>query len=162
MLQIENSIVICEDMNFDLSKPDEPIQKRYQSILSSHNLSHHAKKPSRKTTILDHIIANSITKVKNGNVIPCPEVSDHDALYITLSTKSAPFEPRCKIIRGMRNFRQQDFVDLFATLPHKLVYVINDPNDMISVFNELISNHINEHALLKTSNTSYCTVDKIT
>ena len=160
MLQIENSIVICEDMNFDLSKPDEPIQKRYQSILSSHNLNQHMKKPSCKTAILDHIITNSIAKVKNGNVIPCLEVSDHGAPYITLSTKSAPFEPRCKIIRDMKNFRQKDFVDLFAALPHELVYAINDPNDMISVFNEVISNHINEHALLKTSNTSYCTVDK--
>ena len=37
------SIVICGDMNFDLSKPDEPIQKRYLSILSSHNFNQHVK-----------------------------------------------------------------------------------------------------------------------
>ena len=86
------SIVICGDMNFDLSKPDEPIQKHYLSILSSHNLNQHVKKPTRKTAILDHIITNSIAKVKDVNVIPCPEVSDHDAPYITLSTKFAPFE----------------------------------------------------------------------
>ena len=55
---------------------------------------------------LDHIITNSIAKVKNVNVIPCPEVSDHDAPCITLSTKFAPFEPRYKIIRNMKNFRQ--------------------------------------------------------
>ena len=143
------SIVICGDMNFDLSKPDEPIQKHYLSILSSHNLNQHVKKPTRKTAILDHIITNSIAKVKNVNVIPCPEVSDHDAPYITLSTKFAPFEPRYKIIRDMKNFREQDFIDSFATLPLELVYAFNDPNDMISVFNELISNHINEHAPLK-------------
>ena len=77
-------------------------------------------------------------------------MSDHDAPYITLSTKFAPFEPRYKIIRDMKNFRQQDFIDSFATLPLELVYAFNDPNDMISVFNELISNHINEHAPLKT------------
>ena len=100
------SIVICGDMNFDLSKPDEPIQKHYLSILSSHNLNQHVKKPTRKTAILDHIITNSIAKVKNVNVIPCPEVSDHDAPCITLSTKFAPFEPRYKIIRNMKNFRQ--------------------------------------------------------
>ena len=159
-----NSIIICGDMNFDFSKLDEPIQERYRSILSSHNLNQHVKKPTRKTAILDHVITNSIAKVKNGNVILCSEVSDHDAPYITLSTKSAPFEPHCKIIRDMKNFRQhfrqQDFIDLLATRPLELVYAINDPNDMISVFNEVISNHINEHALLKTSNTSYCTVDK--
>ena len=50
----------------------------------------------------------------------------------------------------MRNFRQQDFIDSFATLPLELVYAFNDPNDMISVFHELISNQINEHARLKT------------
>ena len=77
-------------------------------------------------------------------------MSDHDAPYITLSTKFAPFEPRYKIIRDMKNFRQQDFIDSFATLPLELVYAFNDPNDMISVFNELISNHNNEHAPLKT------------
>ena len=43
-----NSIVICGDMNFDLSKPDESIQKRYLSILSSHNLNQHVKKTTRK------------------------------------------------------------------------------------------------------------------
>ena len=91
-------------MNFDLSKPEEPIQKRYLSILSSHNLNQHVKKPTRKTAILDHIITNSIAKVKNVYVIPCPDVSDHDAPYITLSTKFAPLEPRYKIIRDMKNF----------------------------------------------------------
>ena len=50
----------------------------------------------------------------------------------------------------MKNFWQHDFVNSFATLPLELVYPFNDPNDMISVFNELISNHINEHAPLKT------------
>ena len=77
-------------------------------------------------------------------------MSDHDAPYITLSTKFAPFEPRYKIIRDMKNFREQDFIDSFATLPLELVYAFNDPNDMISVFNELISDHINEHASLKS------------
>ena len=137
-------------MNFDLSKPDEPIQKRYLSILLGHNLNQHVKKPTRKTAILDHIISNSIAKVKNVNVIPCPEVGDHDTPYITLSTKFAPFEPRYKIIRDMKNFRQQDFIDSFATLPIELVYAFNDPNDMISVFNEPILIHVNEHAPLKT------------
>ena len=42
------------------------------------------------------------------------------------------------------------FIDSFATLPLELVYAFNDPNDMILVFNKLISNHINEHAPLKT------------
>ena len=59
-----NAIVICGDMNFDLSKPDEPIQKRYLSILSSQNLNQHVKKPTRKTAILDHVITNYIAKVK--------------------------------------------------------------------------------------------------
>ena len=77
-------------------------------------------------------------------------MSDHDAPCITMSTKFAPFEPRYKIIRDMKNFRQQDFIDLFATLPLELVYAFNDTNDMISVFNELISNHINKHSPLKT------------
>ena len=117
-----NTIVICGDMNFDLSKPDEPIQKRYLSILSSNNLNQYVKKPTRKTGILDHIKTNSIAKVKNVNVIPCPEVSDHDAPYITLLTKFTPYEPRYKITRYMKNFRQQDFADSFATLPVELVY----------------------------------------
>ena len=43
-----NSNVICGDMNFDLSKLDEPIQKHYLSILSSHNLNQHVKKATRK------------------------------------------------------------------------------------------------------------------
>ena len=145
-----NSIVICGDINFDLSKLNQPIQKCYLSILSSHYLSQHIKKPTRKIAILDRIITNSITKIKNVNVIPCPEVSDHDVPYITLSNKFAPFEPRYKIIFNMKNIRQQDFIDLFTTPRLGLAYAFNDPNDMISVFNELISNHINEHAPLKT------------
>ena len=145
-----NSIVICGDINFDLSKLNQPIQKCYLSILSSHYLSQHIRKPTRKIAILDRIITNSITKIKNVNVIPCPEVSDHDVPYITLSTKFAPFEPRYKIIFNMKNIRQQDFIDLFTTPRLGLAYAFNDPNDMISVFNELISDHINEHASLKS------------
>ena len=103
-----NSTVICGDMNFDLPKPDEPIQKRYLSILSSHNLNQHVKKPSRKTTILDQIMTNSIAEVKHVNVIPCPEVSDHDAPYITLSTKSAPVEKHYNAIRLIRDLKTFD------------------------------------------------------
>ena len=73
-------------MNFDLCKSYEPIQKRYLSILSSHNFNQHVKKPTRKTAVLDHIITNSIAKVENVSVIPCPAVSKHDAPYITLLT----------------------------------------------------------------------------
>ena len=77
-------------------------------------------------------------------------MSDHDAPYITISNKFAPFEPRCKIIRDMKNLRQQDFIDSFAALLLELVYAFNDPIDMISVCNELISRHIKGHTPLKT------------
>ena len=60
-------------------------------------------------------------------------MSKRDAPYITLSTKFAPFDPCYKIIRDMKNFRQQDFINSFATLPLELVHAFNDPNDMISV-----------------------------
>ena len=58
-----NSIVISGDMNFDMSKPNESIQKCYLSVLSSHNLNQRVKKPIRKTAILDHIMTNFIVKV---------------------------------------------------------------------------------------------------
>ena len=77
-------------------------------------------------------------------------MSEHDVPYIVLSTKFAPFEPRYKIICNMKNIRQQDFIDLFASPRLGLVYAFNDPNDMISVFNELISDHINEHVPLES------------
>ena len=54
-------------------------------------------------------------------------MSKHDAPYITLSTKFAPFDPCYKIIRDMKNFRQQDFINSFATLALELVHAFNDP-----------------------------------
>ena len=106
--------------------------------------------PTRKNkTLIDHISTNLPEKVTHQNVIKTDEVSDHDLCYIIVNIRKQRFEPRYKIIRDEKHFSMNDFVNDFSHLPLNIVYAINDPNDQVSILQDLISECLSRHAPLK-------------
>lgn len=86
------------------------IATKYQSVLQSFNLTQHIKSPTRKCKwLIDHIITNTPQNIITSDVIPTPEVSDHDMPYLIVNARLSTFEPRFKYIRKMRTFNVEEF-----------------------------------------------------
>ena len=146
------TIIITGDTNIDYLKPSVAL-KRYKEVIETYNLKQHITIPTRKgTKIIDHIITNlQENKLITTNVLPCPTVSDHDALYIIRNIPGIKFQTRTKYIRNMKHFNIKDYVDDFKTLPLVLVYSSEYPNEQLDTLNNLILECIERHApLVKT------------
>ena len=96
-----------------------------------------------------HVITNSNYKIKTCDVLPTPEISDHDAVFVCLNNHVARFEPRYKIIRDMKNFDLQSYVQNAATLPFNLVYATDSAYESLDNLKKLLLSCIERHAPLK-------------
>ena len=56
------------------------------------------------------------------------------------------YEPRYKLIRDEKSFDHQSFVRDVSQLPFSLVYSIEDPDEKLTIFNQLLLEAINKHA----------------
>ena len=141
-------LVIAGDINIDITNPSSFAQK-YQGILRSFNLNQHIKDPTRKGKwLIDHIATNIPNNVIAAGVIPTPEVSDHDMPYIIVNARLSRFEARFKYIRSVKSFCSEDFVRDVSELPFSLVYAVDDPDEKISILNDLLRTCIDRHAPL--------------
>ena len=149
ILDWTGNVVITGDFNIDLLSNSQ-IKDFYLETLRSFDLTQHVKSPSRKgVSLIDHISTNSSCKVKFCEVLPTPEISDHDAVFACLNTRVARFEPRYKVIRDMRNFNLSTYVADASTLPFNLVYATDCTDDSLSTLNHLLFECIERHAPLK-------------
>ena len=73
--------------------------------------------------------------------MPCSIISDHDAIYACIK--------RLKHIRGMKNFKEESFVEDFSTLPMSIISCSDDPYEQLESLNSLILECIERHAPLK-------------
>ena len=144
----DGTLAIAGDINIDITNPSSFAQK-YQGILRSFNLNQHIKDPTRKGKwLIDHIATNIPNNVIATGVIPTPEVSDHDMPYIIVNARLSRFEARFKYIRSVRSFCSEDFVRDVSELPFSLVYAVDDPDEKISILNDLLRTCIDLHAPL--------------
>jgi len=75
LLNWEGNILLTGDTNIDL------VKDKYIETLTSYNLVQHVRYPTPKScSLIDHIITNEQCKTKCCDVIPTPEISDHDAV----------------------------------------------------------------------------------
>ena len=146
---------MARDINIDLLGPNKPITSQYQDILSSLNLHQHVHKPTRTTDktskLIDHIISNFPERISHTDVLPCPLVSDHDAVYATINIKVTRFQTRHKFIRNLKNFDESSFIDDFKTLPFAASFGVFDPDEKLEILSSLIKECIDRHAPLKLS-----------
>ena len=149
----DGPIVVKGDINIDLLRPNKPITSQYQDILSSLNLHQHVPKPTRTTdktsTLIDHITSNLPERNPHTDVLPCPLVSDHDAVYATIYIKVTRFQIRHKFIRNLKNFDESSFIEDFKTLPFTASFGVSDPDEKLEILSSLIKECIDRHAPLK-------------
>ena len=142
-------IIITGDTNIDLLKSTQ-VRDTYLNILESFNLTQHITKPTRKAkTLIDHIITNVNTKLIAEDIVPCDEISDHDAPFCIFKISKPRFEPRYKYIRDERSLIMKDFISDFQYLPLNIVYSVADVSDKVSILNEIVTSCIDRHAPIR-------------
>jgi exonuclease III len=147
--QHEGPIIITGDFNINLKKSTN-VANAYVEILETYNLIQQVPKPTRHgTALIDHIITNQMSKLIHADVVPCDEISDHDAPFCIFKIKPNIYEPRFKYVRDERSLSMKDFVEDFSLLPFSVVYGVDDISDKIDVLNTLITDCIDKHAPLR-------------
>ena len=142
----QGPIMIAGDFNIDMLKQSQE-RDIYQNILDNFNLIQHVTKPTRKSkTLIDHLITSAGTKLIASDVVYCDEISDHDSPFCIFKITKPRFEPRYKYIRNERSFILNDYLNDFRHLPLNVVYGLEDVNEKLSIFNELITTCIDKHA----------------
>jgi hypothetical protein len=141
-------LAIAGDMNIDLNNYLTTAYK-YEAILRSFNLNQHIKDPTRKGKLLmDHNITNFPHNVAATGVSPTPEVSDHDMPYVIVNARLSRFQNRFKSIRSVKSFCSEEYLRDISELPFSLVYALYDPDEKITILNELLRSCIDRHAHL--------------
>ena len=143
------TLIITGDINIDLLKPTNNTQKRYNDLLDSYNLTQHIQKPTRQNALIDHMITNLPRKILKADVLPTPEISDHDCCYICINARTTRFEPRYKFIRNFKTFDMNEYVKDFAELPFSIIYGVQCSDEKLSILNDLLLGCIERHAPTK-------------
>ena len=66
-----------------------------------------------------------------------------------MNIKKPKFQPRYKYIRCEKQLDMNKFIADINFVPFSTVYAIDDPNEKLSIFNDLLLDCINQHAPLK-------------
>ena len=148
MSKWDGIVIITGDFNINLFEKTI-VAEKFRDILSSFDLSQHIDKPTRNDSLIDHVISNIPSKVIHQNVLPCDEISDHDAPYVIMNIRKEKFEKRYKYIRDEKQLNLNSFVTDFSRIPFSVIDVFDDPEDQLYMINSLITKCIDIHAPLK-------------
>lgn len=143
-------LVLCGDFNIDLLQPSLSITKQFMDLLYVFNLTQHINKATRTTrrssTLIDLIISNCPQSIKYTDVLPCSIISDHDGPYALVDIRVQRFTPRFKYIRNEKHFDDKAFVEECSNLPFSVVFGIDDPNEKLEIFTNLLLQCLDKHA----------------
>ena len=124
----------------------------YNDLLYMFDLTQHIDKPTRispkSATCIDLIISNNPKRVTFNDVLPCTNISDHDGPYACINIRTTRFMQRYKYIRNESQFREVAYVEDVSSLPLSIIYGIEDPNEKLEIFNNLLTQCIDRHAPL--------------
>lgn len=106
-------LLVTGDVNVDMLTPVASQVRKYCDMLTSLILYQHVTKPTRTTptskTLIDHIISNTLNRIAYCNVLPCPTISDHDALYACINIRVTHFQTRYKLLSNEKHFNEAKF-----------------------------------------------------
>ena len=146
----DGPVLIAGDMNINLMSYEDTKCREYLNMIDQFNLVQMGKTPTRITqstsSLIDHILISQPSLIKFTDVLPCHGISDHDGPYALTNIRVPRYEPRYKLIRDEKSFDNQSFVRDVNQLPFSLVYSIEDPDEKLSIFNQLLLEGINKYA----------------
>ena len=133
-------LLITGDFNIDFLTTECTITKYYNRVLNSHHLFQDIAKPTRRNTSrIDYFITSTPEKIKLNLVRLCCEIIDHDGPYIGINARIERYQLRLKYIRGNSKLILEDVKADFQKLPFSTVYVVEDSEDKLDIFNTLVT-----------------------
>jgi exonuclease III len=140
----KDELLIIGDFNFHMNKPDKPNVKRMMEIVDTFDLIQHVTKPTHKLgNTLDLIITKKDTKLLSHKVDE--RLSDHHVLLMDIDIQKPPWPVKYITLRKLKNIDikhiNKDIIKL-----NKQMEEISNPNKLISLYNEGLSEIIDKHA----------------
>ena len=130
-----SNVILLGDYNINFAKPDLPETKFFnKEIVEPFGLKQIVTKPTRITdkskTLIDLILVNNPTMVKNTDVIDLAGASDHCLVFLSYSVKRPKFKPKTIMRRDFRNFSECKFNEDIDNVPWGNVNVFENNNEL--------------------------------
>ena len=126
---------------------------KLQHILDICGLNKLITEPTRvavnSCTLIDHCITNSPDKIAKYGAVHLA-ISDHALIYMTYKAKYERSGDRIIKTRHMKNFHMSSYQRDLQQKAWSDIETLNDPNDMWSMWKDLLMQSIDKHAPLKS------------
>ena len=157
--KICNNVIVLGDLNADVKLESEcPKGKKVHDIFTTYGMNQIIEKPTRidpktgKATLIDHIWLDKqkIITQQSGTM---EGISDHFAVYLTMSTQIPKKPEKIISIRNYKNYNQQKFCEeLNESLKQSNLETLinqNEVNKAMEVFIEIIQQATENNAPMK-------------
>ena len=149
----EKEILLAGDINIDLAVTSSDhyassIKFLYNSYQFSQLITDYTRVTNNSMTLIDHFITNEPQNISVSGVIPTA-ISDHYLVYGVRKFPTFRSKPRNITCRNMKDYDRNVFVQDLRNVPWDLLYISDDPNDMVYTWENLFVEVINIHAPLK-------------
>ena len=119
---------------------------KLQHIFDIYGLNQPITEPTRvavnSCTLIDHCITNSPNKIAKYGALHLA-ISDHALIYITYKAKHERSGARTIKTRCMKNFHKSSYLRDLQQKAWSDIQTLNDPNDMWSMWKDLLMKSIN-------------------
>ena len=153
-LSRRHNVIICGDLNINLSDGDHPHKDRLLHFIGSHNLCQPISSPTRVTnasrSLIDVFLVSNVELIDSSGVSDLA-ISDHLMIFLNLTWK----RPKVKAVptqkRSFKKFDKAMFCQDLEKAPWSVMDIFDSPDDKLYVFEELVNNCLDIHAPWTTS-----------
>lgn len=149
-----HEIVILGDFNINLLDVNHRNSILFTNMCDTLGIKQIIDEPTRVTAtfslLIDFILLSSHTLVPICGVKHDLLVSDHCLIFVRLNLSQPPRAPLCRTFRDFHNFCHEGFLNDIQTVPWHRIYTVNDINEKLHIFNNLVIELFNIHAPFKT------------
>jgi len=142
------------DINCDLLHPTalSHVSTYLCNIFDIFGLHQLIKEPTRITsttkTLIDLCVTNAIDCTTNSGVLHTG-ISDHSLVYMSRKQRVIKSKPKICKVRSFKHFNDASFIDEISHMPWSSVGVLDDPNEMWSMWSKMLMQAIDKHAPVK-------------
>ena len=152
-LTLGKEIIVVDDLNCDLLKPDSPETMSLLDFCTGVNQTPMIKEPTQVTetssSLIDIIMTSNVSLVENYGVV-LSHISDHYLIYASLKLKMLKPPPSYKCVRSYKNYKPDSFLADLQRIPWYDISIMDDANVMLDHFNEQFLHVMETHAPVKT------------
>ncbi|KAJ4442462.1 hypothetical protein ANN_04048 [Periplaneta americana] len=145
--------VILGDFKKNLLNSSNYATVQLKNMFESNNISilpsaatHHTQESE---TILDIIATTNQLVLRNGQ-LPAPDISAHDIIFLEYSLYCPKYKPHKTSYRALKHIEHDGLINDALSLPWNEVWSLQDIDDRIENFKDLVFQLYDKHAPLKT------------